>query len=456
MNQFKSIAKVTAATCMACMLTVNGVTYVLAQEQTSVVQATNEITSVYYVPVKGLKTSAPLPPVVEAVNKAFGDKVKITEKADGTKTITVNPQHMVISLLGSDYHANILKVLPENGVTNITYPEMQKVLVSKNFGNPETEEIDAPKVMQFDLPQADKDGGYKIKVTVDFMDRFLGNGNDYPTNVVLTLDESKKEEVKADYSKVEEAMKKIPTDLSKYSSESVKKLEEAKKAVIYDLDVTKQDRVNQMAEAIEQAILNLKEKVGVQLEDKKIYEVKVALWNASADRPSMASTSLKDTAKIVVKDGKAEMHIYTKPMTLGTITASLQELKIQNDATKEYTSAEVVARSEDQNPIEFKFELPHTNEFVQVLVNPKVEIMGNQDIPARIKVDYSTLKEVGTVEETKPNQNNQNTNTTKSNQQVSSPATGDTTSTSLYVMGMVAAGAAALAFNTKRKNKMEG
>ena len=36
--------------------------------------------------------------------------------------------------------------------------------------------------------------------------------------------------------------------------------------------------------------------------------------------------------------------------------------------------------------------LPNEEELFDVVVNPHVAMMGNSDIPARMKVDYSTLK----------------------------------------------------------------
>ena len=63
----------------------------------------------------------------------------------------------------------------------------------------------------------------------------------------------------ADYTAVNEAKAKIPTDLSLYTEETVKALEDAVNA-IEELDITKQDEVDAMAEAIEEAIENLKYK----------------------------------------------------------------------------------------------------------------------------------------------------------------------------------------------------
>ena len=61
----------------------------------------------------------------------------------------------------------------------------------------------------------------------------------------------------ADYSKVDEAMSKVPTDLTKYTEESAKTLKEALEAVVRGLDVTKQEEVDGYAKAIEDALEEL-------------------------------------------------------------------------------------------------------------------------------------------------------------------------------------------------------
>jgi surface protein len=69
-----------------------------------------------------------------------------------------------------------------------------------------------------------------------------------------------KDKVTVDYSKVEEAIKNIPEDLSIYTDETVKALEDAKAAVDYNKSVYEQAEVNAMAERIENAIKDLVKK----------------------------------------------------------------------------------------------------------------------------------------------------------------------------------------------------
>ncbi len=72
--------------------------------------------------------------------------------------------------------------------------------------------------------------------------------------------ELKPEFLPADYSKVEEALSKIPSDLSLYTEESVKALEEVKASIRWDLKVKDQATVDGYVLAIEQAIQGLQKK----------------------------------------------------------------------------------------------------------------------------------------------------------------------------------------------------
>ena len=145
-----------------------------------------------------------------------------------------------------------------------------------------------------------------------------------------------------------------------------------------------------VSEAVEQlqAAIQALESVSEGLADG-VYTINVALWNATADQASMANAALLDTAKLVVDNGEYRLYIYTQPMTFGTITASLQTLKYP-DADGNYQLATVEAE-EDGNPTQFSFPIYSQDEYILVKVNPEVALMGNQDIDARIKLDWSTL-----------------------------------------------------------------
>ena len=76
----------------------------------------------------------------------------------------------------------------------------------------------------------------------------------------------------ADYTKVTEAKKRIPSDLTLYTDETVQALEDVLKDVKYDLDITQQDTVKGYADAINKAINQLKYKAADYTEVDKAIE----------------------------------------------------------------------------------------------------------------------------------------------------------------------------------------
>lgn len=128
-----------------------------------------------------------------------------------------------------------------------------------------------------------------------------------------------------------------------------------------------------------------------------IYEVNIALWHSEDNKESMAADSVGKKAKIVVENGVKTMHITSGEMSMMGIKASLQELKVA-DKNGNYTDAKIESKDSEGNPTGFYFTMPHTDKYITVKVNPHIAIMGNRDIGARIKVDYSTLKLISSAE----------------------------------------------------------
>ncbi|WP_418466965.1 NEAT domain-containing protein [Faecalibacillus faecis] len=159
------------------------------------------------------------------------------------------------------------------------------------------------------------------------------------------------------------------------------------------------------------------EEVTTRFSKDGTYEVNVALWNATNDKESMAAGALNNKAKIIVKDGKATMYISTKEMTFGTIKASLQEFYIGNSSSDyKNHSATIIEKDAQGHPTLWSFVLPHENEYIDVMMNPHVAMMGNMDLGARIKVDYTTLTYVSTQTELETNTgNNQKENNSVEN-----------------------------------------
>ena len=134
----------------------------------------------YQVPIKSLTSAAPIPAVQTAFAKAFGDSLEVTVNEDGKMQAIATLQNMIINL-GKEYYANVLTIA--NGTTLST-----KVEKSTQGMGGETLEVEVPEKISFELPQLDENNSTVLSITVDFMNYFMGQGKDYPTNVTLTLD----------------------------------------------------------------------------------------------------------------------------------------------------------------------------------------------------------------------------------------------------------------------------
>lgn len=284
--------------------------------------------------------------------------------------------------------------------------------ISSGFGGANREEnLQKPEKIQFILPYTDSQYVY-LPMVVDVM-TMLGMSS---TEAAL----------KIDYSNLIEIVDKQGL---------TEKIAEAK-TLEADSEAT-QTQVNAQIIVLENTITGLAKEMLTETLSNGIYEVSVALWHASKNQASMAASSIDEKAQIVAKDGVYTMRIFTKEMTMGTIVANLQELKVYYNNT-DYVEGVVEKEDEEGNPTEFSFVMPSTAEFLKVAVNPHVAIMGNADIDARLKIDYATLKdyveteEVTTEEETNANVTTNESQTTIDNWTI--PATGDTAPIAIFVI----------------------
>lgn len=452
----KRLLSLTAAAAMAVSLGAAGVNAQEPAEKAGMEPGTYEVS------ITSLESAAPLPAVQTAFAQAMGDTVELTVAEDGTATVTADLQHMVIDMMGS-YHANVTVV------KDATVLETRQDVYSSTFGAPDTYvDIEVPSKVQFAWNDLSADSQV-LTINVDFMNAFLGGGNPYDTKVTLTLD---LENAVADTSQLAALVEEYAqVTADGYTEESYQALQDAlaQANALLEGNPTMAD-INAMMESLEAAYAGLTEAPAEEPQqpgalDKDnladgTYQVKVALWHADKDQASMAASSLLEDARIVVKDGVYTMYLYTQPMTIGAITASLQELQVADDAGN-YTDGTVESRDGDGNPTSFSFVMPHTNEYINVKVNPMVAIMGNQALDARIKVDYSTLAvaEGEVVIPTTPEQSQPSDPTTSSTPETSQPAgeenpkTGDQAApiALAVVMVLAAGGMAALAVKKRRE-----
>lgn len=442
----------------------------------------------YQIPIKSLTSSAPMPVVKKAFAGAFGDTLEVTVDQDGKMQAVATLQNMIINM-GSEYYANVLTIA--NGTTLST-----KVEKSTQGMGGETLEVEVPEKISFELPQLDENNSTVLSITVDFMNYFMGQGKDYPTNVTLTLDLDNAKELQKEYV-LEDGTYDVPVNVLKENSDDQSMAAQAVESaqitvqnneVVVTLKLKEMTMYGQTA-SVDKMEYQLKDgtykeatvieeedghpkKVQLKLdgltkvdptpetpkddEDKKdeentsrftkdgTYSVDVALWNATSDKESMAASAIDSKANIIVKDGKATMYLSTKEMSFGSIKASLQEFYIGSEQ-EDYKNhgATIIEKDAQGNPTLWAFELPHENEYINVMMNPHVAMMGNMDLAARLKIDYTTLTYVSDKTELEPNtkkddqQENTNKDQTanKENQinENQSVKTGDQTSIQLFM-----------------------
>lgn len=126
------------------------------------------------------------------------------------------------------------------------------------------------------------------------------------------------------------------------------------------------------------------------------YTVNIALWHQFMDKPSMGNKGIIPEAELEVKDGKATMFIETQIIQVTGITASVVSFFNFNEEKQDFTKAEAHAYNFEidgqKRPKIFLFPIKPGSEYYRCMVDPKVEVMGDKPIEARLKVDWSSLK----------------------------------------------------------------
>jgi hypothetical protein len=167
---------------------------------------------------------------------------------------------------------------------------------------------------------------------------------------------------------------------------------------VYDDEYATQKEVDAQVTALKDAIRGLEKKPKKAVSRKKAasgrYEARVDLWHATQDKPSMGNAALNHTAIIDVKDGVYTMSLSTHPMQVGTITACLMSLQVRRKGGG-YVYADVIARENPGGkPSAFRFRLPSLDTYTAVKVDPRVEVMGDDPVDARLRVSWDTLVKV--------------------------------------------------------------
>lgn len=126
-------------------------------------------------------------------------------------------------------------------------------------------------------------------------------------------------------------------------------------------------------------------------EDDGYYKVNVRLWHATLNKASMGDPAIVRTAYVHIDDGDITMRLQTKKMTTSGITTHLYEFYIYDDG--DYEEADLV--STENSRWTYEFPLPNDNStYYKCKVDPRVDVMGDDPVKARLKVDWKSLKEV--------------------------------------------------------------
>ncbi len=128
------------------------------------------------------------------------------------------------------------------------------------------------------------------------------------------------------------------------------------------------------------------------------YSLDISLYKSSSDELSMGDNALVKSANLHVKDQKATLYFSSKKMTVGTLSASLREVYYYDGQTyvlaDKYISEADVLNNDFEKPLVFSIDLQDKSEFVKILIDPRVDVMGREPIEARLKVDFGSLKKV--------------------------------------------------------------
>ena len=130
-----------------------------------------------------------------------------------------------------------------------------------------------------------------------------------------------------------------------------------------------------------------------------VYSLEVDLWKEDLNESSMGNDAIYKKAVLNVSGGKYTISISTKPMTIGIYKAVLKGLLVLGKDGK-YENADIVSTGHslgmDTNlPTAFSFELPEKGqEYTQVRILTKFypEFPGHDDLKARLKINWATLK----------------------------------------------------------------
>lgn len=345
----------------------------------------------YYVPVKSLKSKAPLQPVIDAFNGAFGSEVLLRISKDGTSTITADNKHMLIDFTSwnlGKFDANVCRIDGEGVIIHSTQDTVYTDVNGQLMNSAVHEQVNITVPARFTIPAAlDGSGNQKITIGVDFMAAMNKKAlEDYSTEVTLTLDianavnadknitvaETSNGSVKADCEKAVPGdtvtLTVSPDDNCKLSSLTY--TPEGGDAVnieandgIYSFKMPEFDvTVNAVFEKIPSGNEGGSGSGGSSgsgggssdtdsffLKDGKYY-VEISLLKKDVDKTSMGDVAFKNNRKalVTVKNSKiTNVQISTNPVKVGTYYSAITKIEIANASVKVLNTEKITTKNGD-------------------------------------------------------------------------------------------------------------
>ncbi len=143
---------------------------------------------------------------------------------------------------------------------------------------------------------------------------------------------------------------------------------------------------------------NVDENAQGDVKEEAYFRVPVSLLHSVEDKLSMGNGSIEGVADMHFKNGKYTIYLASSKMEFSGITASM--INMYYDNGKEYKKAKAYAYDmkvkgyDELRPEIFSFPLNNEKEIINVMIDPKVEAMGDDPIKARLKVDFLNKEEI--------------------------------------------------------------
>ncbi len=145
------------------------------------------------------------------------------------------------------------------------------------------------------------------------------------------------------------------------------------------------------------AVENATEEANSQSE-VSYFHVPVALWHGFEDKPSMGDAAMKGMADLVVEGDDMMLYIGSEQMTVMNLTTSLVGLYYDDGEkyvkAKDYAYDMKIEGETSMRPLVFAIPVKSRAQYLNVMVDPKVEPMGDDPISARIKIDFDSAEQI--------------------------------------------------------------